>query len=323
MKTDPEPHSPSRSPALVAVVPVRLAAATEVTSLPMAVDDSRHEAVRTRALEWQQQSGDAWFWEMAAAASPEGTAYALAGQMASVGEQLALAYSAAVEVALWQIRLTAGDDDEVVAEMSMRAMAEAQSLFVIGAGHALANVAVRALTLDHTLTAALVQAFARGSSIPTFAPFSEQPADWISLNPTSCRHLNKVAQGSGSQNIVALIKPVAELGFGAPWKALVERRGTDFHRWRPQTHGLQGIPHSTPWRHTPATPGTPGERVLAMGQPRYEDARGLAQDVADLASEAMFALSDAMDCFLTAWTGASQELGGPHYRLDPVSENGS
>jgi len=32
----------------------------------------------------------------------EGRLYALAGQMAGVGEQLALAYAAAVEVALWQ-----------------------------------------------------------------------------------------------------------------------------------------------------------------------------------------------------------------------------
>lgn len=299
---------------------MRLAAAVETTSLPTAVDDARHKAARTRAVEWQQRTGDAWFWEMAAAAAPEGAAYALAGQMASVGEQLALACSAAVEVALWQIRPAAGDDDVVVAEMSMRAMAEAQSLFVIGAGHALANVAVRALTLDHKLSAALVQAFARGSSIPTFAPFSERPADWISLNPTSCRHLKKVAQGSGSQNIVALIEPVAELSFGAPWKALVDRRGTDFHRWRPQTHGLQGVPHSTPWRHTPSTTEAPGERVLGMGQPRYEDARGLAHDVADIATDAMFALSDAMNRFLTAWTRASQELGGPRYHLDPPSE---
>lgn len=323
MNPDPEPQSPSRSPALVAVVPMRLATAVETTSLPTVVDDARHESVRTRAVEWQQRSGDAWFWEMAAAASAEGTAYALAGQMASVGEQLALACSAAVEVALWQMRLAAGDDDVVVAEMSMRAMAEAQSLFVIGASHALANVAVRALTLDHQLTAALVRAFTRGSSIPSFAPFSEQPADWISLNRASCRHLNKVAQGSGSPNIVALIKPVADLGFGAPWQALVDRRGTDFHRWRPQTHGLQGVSHSTPWRHTRSTTKAPGERVLGMGQAPYEDARGLAQEVADIASEAMFALSDAMDRFLTAWTRASRELGGPHYRLDSPSESGS
>ena len=98
----------------------------------MSVSDERHEHVAAEAFRWQQTAGEATFWE-AASASQSGNAYALAGQMASAGEQVGLAHAAGVEVALWRESREKRPFD-AAHEMSMRAMAEAQLLFVIGTG---------------------------------------------------------------------------------------------------------------------------------------------------------------------------------------------
>lgn len=163
---------------------MRLAVATRRRTPPKSVADDKHKHVAEQALDWQQAAGYAVFWEMGAAGheDDEGRVYALAGQMASAGEQLSLAHAAAVEVALWrEVRAKADHDPEQ--EMCMRAMAEAQCLFVIGTGHALANVAVRALALDHGLRAGLSKRLRRGSVSPGFRPFSQDREDWVSLNP--------------------------------------------------------------------------------------------------------------------------------------------
>jgi len=176
---------------------------------------------------------------MAAQEADEGFAYALAGQMASAGEQLALAYAAAVEVAIWQ-EAREEDGPEVAREMGMRAMAEAQTLFVIGTGHALINVAVRSLSLRQDLKAQLIATFFRGSSEGALDPFSPGRSDWLSMNKATCRKLRKVAQVSNSQEIIDLVEPVVTYGLSQTWNQLVERRGEDCHRWRAQTHGMQG-----------------------------------------------------------------------------------
>ena len=138
--------------ALVGMAPRRLAVGTRRRRPPRSVANEEHERVARQALEWQQTAGHAVFWEVGATAqgSDEGRAYALAGQIASAGEQLALAHAAAVEVALWR-EFREKTDPDAEYEMCMRGMAEAQCLFVIGTGHALANVAVRALAISQAL----------------------------------------------------------------------------------------------------------------------------------------------------------------------------
>jgi hypothetical protein len=259
-------------------------------------------------MSWQQVAGHATFWEMAAPEADEGYAYALAGQMGSAGEQLALAYAASVEVALWQENQPP-DDPEVASEMGMRAMAEAQSLFVIGTGHAVVNVAVRALSLRQDLKTRLIQTFLSGNVAGTFDPFSSERSDWLSMNKPTCKNLRTVAELSNSQEILDLIEPVISYGLGQTWNELVERRGEDFHRWRPQTHGMQGVPRRSPWRHDATS------RSLGIGTPTYEDAKGLAAEVGRLAGGAMLELAGSMESFYNAWPAASNVLGGPMYQL--------
>jgi hypothetical protein len=259
-------------------------------------------------MSWQQVAGHATFWEMATRDADEGYAYALAGQMASAGEQLALAYAASVEVALWQENQEP-DGPEVAREMGMRAMAEAQSLFVIGTGHALVNVAVRALSLRQDLKAQLIETFFSGNVVGTFDPFSSGRSDWLSMNKPICKKLRKVSQIGNSQEIIDLIEPVITYGLGQTWNELVDRRGQDFHRWRPQTHGIQGVPRRSPWRHDATS------RSLGIGTPTYEDAKGLAAEVGRLAAESMLELAGAMESFYNAWPAASNVLGGPMYQV--------
>jgi hypothetical protein len=241
---------------------------------------------------------------MAFQEADEGTAYALSGQMASVGEQLGLAYAAGVEVALWQETREGHAHADVAREICMRAMAEAQALFVIGAGHALANVLLRALTLRQGLKAALITRFSTKTVQAAFDPFSSSATDWISMNKSSCRKLRQVAALAKSHHIDALAEPVSTFSRGQAWNDLVQRRGEDFHRWRPQTHGIEGVARESPWQHAGGT------RSLAIGQPSYDEARGLAEEVARIADNGMLQLAPTMAAFLLAWPAASNVLIG-------------
>jgi hypothetical protein len=315
-KASSAPNATGNAAELLAVSPIRLAVATRRTQLPASVRDDAHQRVTERAIDWQAVSGQAVFWEMGAMGRPggEGRAYALAGQMAAAGEQLALAHAAAVEVAFWR-ELRQGAEFDTAQEMSMRAMAEAQSLFIIGTGHAIANVALRVLALDQELRAELVEKFTRGGSAPTFAPFSQERADWVSLNTATCKVLQQTAESTGAEEVVQLIEPVTAFGQGRNWRRLVERRGEDFHRWRPQTHGIAGVARASPWKHEGAT------RRLSGGHPPYEEAEGLADETADLAAAAMLEVTEVMDKFLARWPRASGIIGGPKFVL-PESDAG-
>ena len=292
---------------LIGVAPKRLASAPR-RHLPRAVAGEEYEAVANVALDWQQTSSQARFWEMGTAgadASNEGRAYAFAGQMASAGEQLALALAAAVEVAIWaEARL--GAESDPAEEMQMRGMAEAQSMFVMGTGHALANLAVRALSLDQDCRAELGRRLGRHGTL-TFDPFSMDRADWISLNRTGCRAIRAAASSTGHQEVIDLVDPVVAFGTGSSWRDLEERRGQDFHRWRPQTPGIGAGPRQSPWVHEGRT------RRLDFFGPAEEPIEALAAEGGSLATAAMMDVSTAMAAFAQRWPAASRHLGGPRF----------
>jgi hypothetical protein len=293
---------------LIGVAPKRLADAP-LRHLPQAVAGEAYEAVANVALDWQQTSSQARFWEMGTAgvdASNEGRVYAFAGQMASAGEQLALALAAAVEVAIWRDARVGEPEPDPVEEMQMRGMAEAQSLFVMGTGHALANLAVRVLALDESCRAELGRKLGRGKTL-TFAPFSTDRADWISLNRTACKAIRAAARSTGHRAVIDLVEPIAEFGTGTSWRDLEERRGQDFHRWRPQTPGLGGGPRQSPWVHDGET------RRLDFHGTVDDEVEALAEKVAELATAAMMDVSAAMTEFGQRWPAASGQLGGPKF----------
>ena len=94
--------------------------------------------------------------------------------------------------------------------MTIRANAEGQSLFVLGAGHGLANVCVRALALSPPLRSDLSKRFTGGQS--SFPPYSNERKDWVPLNEQTARHVRDVAAASGAADVMAFAEPIAELG---------------------------------------------------------------------------------------------------------------
>jgi hypothetical protein len=284
---------------LVSLVPGRLARPGHFPRLPPTVDDAEHRGVVRQAELWQQQAGSATFWEVAAfPRAGQNRAYELAGLVASAGEQLALARAAAVEVVLWadarrRMRFDAGH------EMSMRGMAEAQCLFVIGAGHTLANIAIRALALETDLRCELQRRFRR-----SFEPFSDDKRDWQTLNLHVCRNLREVAAIGGDNAVIDEVELIAAFGTGESWDALYERRAVEFHRWRPQTHGIEGVPRSSPWSLGGTTIS------IQLGHRAYADARGRADETADIANRGMIDLATAMDAVGLGWSAASACLTG-------------
>ncbi len=292
---------------VVGVVPARLTAAQEIDRLPDSVVDSDHKRVVEEALAWQQAAGSANFWEMGAThrGAEQDRAYVLAGQMASAGEQLGLASAAGNEVAIWR-DLREDSAQDVGHEVSMRGMAEAQCLFVMSTGHAFANVGLKALALDPVLKAELIKRF-EGGRAPTFEPFSTERFDWVSMNRETCKTLKAVAQSSSEADVIAVIEPVVEFGLGAAWRELDERRGEDFHRWRMQTHGVEGVPQRTPWSSDGKT------RTLGIGHIAYRDAEGLADEVARIGQAAMLDLGRSMETYRRRWPQASIALGGPEF----------
>jgi hypothetical protein len=290
---------------LAAIVPRRLAATREAAPFP---PDEAHHHAHQQAIDWQVMAADAQRWELGPAEEDRG--YELVGRMASTGEQLALGLAAESEVETWRLVRQESEFD-AEHEMCMRAMAEAQCLFVIGTGHALANVALRALALDSKLRAALIKRFSTKNSSPTFAVFSEQRADSVPMDRTTCKRLRSVARASGDPEVVKLIEPVVEVRRGAAWQKLVDRRGGDFHRWRPQTYGIESVPRTSPWTHEGDT------RILRFGRLSDEAARGRAEDTASLATSAMLELARAMELFKAQLYLASRRLGGPRFGAAP------
>lgn len=299
---------------LVGLVPSRLAVGAEHHRLPWKPGDDHERGVKL-ALDWQQAAGSAAFWEMGAVTrgASESMVYAFAGLMASAGEQLGLAHASSMEVALWNdTRDEEGFDPEH--EMCMRAMAEMQTLFVTGTGHALANLAARALALRPSLRRELAERLGPKKAPPGFDPFSDARVDWLSLNGSTCRTLRAVAEVAQGEEVTQLVAPVVEFGTGPAWTALQDRRGQDFHRWRPQTHGIEGVSRASPWELDGLT------RSIGGGRRPYQDAAGLADQAADLARRAMLELVDAMEAFKARWLAASEHLGGPKFTTPPGSE---
>ena len=93
--------------------------------------------------------------------------------------------------------------------MAQRALAELESYYVIGVGHALANMTGRVLALDSGLKPHL--AVAKGIET-TFTPLSDARGDWLSMNSRVAHALQKVARESSMQSFVQLADPSCQAG---------------------------------------------------------------------------------------------------------------
>jgi hypothetical protein len=282
-----------------------------------------YKAALTVAIDWQQQASRAdWFeTQTTVRGIREGRGYALMGQMGSVGEQLALAYAAKVEVVNW--RQVASENETLASlapeettriglvEMCSRALSEVQASYLLALGHSLANVCIYALCLHDDLRINLATQFRHPNPELAFPPFSDAQQDWVSLtSDTSSRMRRSIRETSKlseerRQVVLGLVAPTSELAASNPWRAVSEMRGDFFHRWRLQSHGLPGASKQTPWVRD-----VQGSRRLSVGaRPRASDeARRFAERLDTSASELIQVAASAMEQSLAAWPDAFTAL---------------
>jgi hypothetical protein len=184
-------------------------------------------------------------------------------------------------------------------------MTELQAMYLIGAGHGLVNIVARVLAFDPHLRNQLARKKQLGTDFP---PFSEETQDWIPLSPRKVGVLQMVAASQPAA--IALLDPLASLVSDKRWEALVELRGKDFHRWRPQTAGMAGVPQHSPWRKQDN-----GSWVMSVPARRTsDDSDRLAAERGDVANSAMSILAAAMDTVGDRLGAASTALGGPRFK---------
>ena len=186
--------------------------------------------------------------------------FELAGCMDSTAERFSLALAAGNEVSLWQkLRATARADPAVqgMHEMSQRAMAELFGYYLLGTGHMLAAIVLRALALEPKLRPSLFKQL----RAPTDVQSTALP-DWPSLNTQTCKKLRIVVRESDHDQQRDLAETISSIARDGSWKALDELRGEDYHRRRPSSAPLDSVPHGSAWQVSP------GVRSLSIGAPR-------------------------------------------------------
>ncbi len=252
-------------------------------------------------------------WEVALVPATErGRPYELAGLIASAGEQLALASAAVVEAELWIAYRRDNPSDlstiesrvaAAAQEMVHRAMADMAAHFLLATGHILANVTVRMLGLDSRLHVHLLDIL--GSPSPAN---SQNPKDWLSLSLDTARLLRRAARKSESSVFQAIPEAATELVLSADWQELDQLRGSDYHRRRPQSAGISGVPIANPWRFSN------GVVTMNFNGGQYADGDGLAVNATDLGRRVIMRVSSALTVVLPAIHAAIVELQAEYGR---------
>jgi hypothetical protein len=158
--------------------------------------------------------------------------YEIYGCMHSTGERFALALAAGNEVALRirHRRENPTDDrgEQAFQEITHRAMAELWSYYLLGTGHSLAALTMKAIALEIELRPALLDKLGVSSTVG-----SQDPKEWPSLTKDVCRQLRRVAKDSQYESIKAIVAPITAVVLSTAWEKLDAQRGEEYHRNRP------------------------------------------------------------------------------------------
>jgi phenylpyruvate tautomerase PptA (4-oxalocrotonate tautomerase family) len=244
------------------------------------------------AADWQMTSLLAHPWEVALApAVQRGRSSELAGLIADGGERFVLALAAIAEAELWNAQRRANPPDpqsmdgRVLAagqEMAQRALSELASHYLLAVGHSVANVTARTLALDTDRHPQLLDAL--GSWFPVR---SEESRDWLSLNRDTARSLRRLAKTARPAS-QAIVEPMTRLLQSSEWHELSQLRGAHYHRRRPQSAGVMGVPLANPW--------TFGDGVVRMNLGgSYTDGDNLAMTTTDLVRRLSGVMASVLD----------------------------
>jgi hypothetical protein len=243
--------------------PGRLAADTDGETVRAVLKRRRWDQKSEVAKAWHVTRSEAQWQELGAVdcGIERNRIFELLGCMSSISERFGLAIAAGNEVALWeQRRAQLGSDrgDQAAHEMCQRAMGEHFAYYLLGTGHGLAAVVLRTLALDDVLRPRLLDVLGASCVID-----SGDPLDWPALNTDTCRKLRRVARDSTRPAMQAVVEPITTITQSSLWGELDAIRGEAYHRRRPQTSLVDGVPLGSAWRFGPN-----GAATLALGTAR-------------------------------------------------------
>lgn len=219
------------------------------------------------------------------------------GVAAAAGEQLGLAYTCHLDAARWEANSPDDPAESSKHLVSARAFAEMTGYYALGAAHALVNTTSRLLAIDEACSMTLEH-----------SPFDLRRGAWASFNSSTVKKLEKALDGQPLPKVAELVAQLRELVDDPRWRALVGRRDTGYHRWRPQSVP-GGAATVNPWKEH--APGQYVYTVSARSQHVPPEARPLVEE----AGAGLDALAESMDRWLAVLPAAFGELKVPVFKL--------
>lgn len=286
------PDDPQAGATLTALVPLSLSC-PDVIYRP---EDREHPLAET-SVSFQDLGSSVWMPEMHGMLNGQapGRVAEILGIAAGAGEQLGLAYACTLDARRWLAHPT---DDEPKNLLSARAFAEMANYYVLGAGHALFNSTSRLLAMDPACAAKL--------KLTPFDPNPNPHKAWPSFNSKTVETLEKILDGRQLPLTKSLVQLLRDLVDDARWMALVDRRHTGYHRWRPQSvEG--GAATTSPWKQ-----GADGRLVMEISSSSGHVPLD-SQLLVDEARAGLDALGEAMAQWLELMPATFAELGVPAF----------
>jgi hypothetical protein len=261
--------------------------------------NEQYTSIVELAQEWQKTGARAIQGEAHAALLnlERNRVHELIGCIAAAGEQLGLAWTSQQDMQRW---LASENDGQ---PMATRALAEACSYFALGSANAMANATLRTLLLNSEARSAIPNKTA-------YSPFSDKKWDWRSFDGNLVKDLKACARAIGNADADDLIFITEHLSQDEPWKLMVNRRGLDYHRWRPQSieGGVPRIPFWEPIQGGGSCLSVRGSGVVQA------DPGADHLTVSEIATNGLLALADAMHRWLAQWPLAMAGVGAKIFK---------
>jgi hypothetical protein len=220
----------------------------------------------------------------------------LIGCVAAAGEQLGLAWTSEQETERW--RNASGDGRA----MAVRALADIRSHFSLGAAHGMANATLRTVFLSRGAAQRAVAEHKK--TLKPYPPFSNVREAWPTFNKSLVDALMAGAEASNERRVIEYVSVLKALVTDSRYIALDQRRGMDYHRWRPQSLPPgSGVPQKSMWTRTQKTAS------FGIGGPYPTDKLADPDEVATIATNGMNAIANTMRLWLERWPEAMSVLG--------------
>lgn len=184
----------------------------------------------------------------------------LLGLMGSIGEQAALARAAhmdAQRIAQTAERRASREHQDLI----LRAVSETAGHFVLGAGHSLSNLVLRALMFNPAAADELNVKFPYAGG---FKPNVDEKHGWVSLNHDTVKLYARASRLTANDGMLKMVASLREFEIGSGFRDLEVRRGMDFHRRRPQS-----VAHNAP-RGGGFEVNPEGGYVMAIGRAKVD-----------------------------------------------------